>query len=285
MSSKTSSPITNATPSRRSTRKKAHVNIVSYNVLSSHLAGANHFTSCDPAFLGESYRYDGLIEKLEEEIKNNAIITLQEVSHLWSGRLHAFFAARGYHFITANYGQKFNGYMGVATAVPLHAYELVEVDITRIVDTKKMPRKVPPSWFVGIFLSIFAFFKGLFQSLLKFFGMWKQTPELWDSVMYRSNQMICVRLRSMTTGQSFVVGNYHMPCMFQLPSVMIVHCALSAQHLQRYAKEDPYVYCGDFNIQPDSPMYTLLTCGSIPESVSFHYQTNKSSLRCATYRF
>ena len=48
----------------------------------------------------------------------------------------------------------------------------------------------------------------------------------------------------------FVVGTYHMPCMFKLPSVMMIHCALAAQHIQKYSNEDPYLLVGDFNIKP-----------------------------------
>jgi endonuclease/exonuclease/phosphatase family metal-dependent hydrolase len=58
-----------------------------------------------------------------------------------------------------------------------------------------------------------------------------------------------------------------MPCMFKLPSVMVTHCALSAQHIQRWAKDDPYVYTGDFNIKPDSSQYQLLTQGNLETKV------------------
>ena len=30
----------------------------------------------------------------------------------------------------------------------------------------------------------------------------------------------------------------------------MIHCALSAQHLQKYADKDPYLLVGDFNIKP-----------------------------------
>ena len=50
--------------------------------------------------------------------------------------------------------------------------------------------------------------------------------------------------------------------------VMVTHCALSAQHIQRFAKDDPFVYVGDFNIKPDSSMYQLLTQGSLDTKVS-----------------
>ena len=51
----------------------------------------------------------------------------------------------------------------------------------------------------------------------------------------------------------FVVGTYHMPCMFKVPSVMMIHCALSAQHIHKYASNDPYLLVGDFNIKPGAP--------------------------------
>lgn len=63
-----------------------------------------------------------------------------------------------------------------------------------------------------------------------------------------------------------------MPCSFKKPQVMNAHCALSAQHIHKYAHsdgfKDPYIYAGDFNIKPDSSMYTTLTEGSIELTVS-----------------
>ena len=73
------------------------------------------------------------------------------------------------------------------------------------------------------------------------------------------------------TPYPLIAGTYHMPCMFQQPRVMVVHCALSAQHIQRFAHseghQDPFIYGGDFNIKPDSPMYRTLTEGSLEPSV------------------
>jgi hypothetical protein len=31
---------------------------------------------------------------------------------------------------------------------------------------------------------------------------------------------------------------------------MVIHCALSAQHLHKFANNDPYLLVGDFNIKP-----------------------------------
>lgn len=48
---------------------------------------------------------------------------------------------------------------------------------------------------------------------------------------------------------------------------MVTHCALSAQHIQRFAKADPCVYVGDFNIKPGSSMYQLITEGDLDAKV------------------
>ena len=57
-----------------------------------------------------------------------------------------------------------------------------------------------------------------------------------------------------TDSKPFVVGTYHMPCMFKVPSVMMIHCALSAQHIHKYANNDPYLLVGDFNIKPGASL-------------------------------
>jgi mRNA deadenylase 3'-5' endonuclease subunit Ccr4 len=81
----------------------------------------------------------------------------------------------------------------------------------------------------------------------------------------RMNQMISMKLapKGGNEKDAFVVGTYHMPCMFQLPSVMMIHCALSAQHIARYSRGLPYIFCGDYNIKPDSRMYELFSAGRI----------------------
>lgn len=57
-----------------------------------------------------------------------------------------------------------------------------------------------------------------------------------------------------------------MPCMFQSPPVMTIHCALSTQLIQRFAGSLPYIFVGDFNIKPDSSMYNLITKGSLEDT-------------------
>ena len=89
----------------------------------------------------QEYRLSKVKERLDVETANGAVICLQEVSALWAGALHTYFANKGYHLSTALYGKKFNGYMGVAIAVPTDKYEVEACDIQCIGDTKRVIKK------------------------------------------------------------------------------------------------------------------------------------------------
>ena len=110
-------------------RARLSVRIVSYNVLSSHLASPDHFTACKPEDLDFGNRLPRVLSKLEEEMKDcqakekPAIFCLQEVSHSFAGPLHTFFANNRYTMITGLYGKPFNNYMGIALAYPIDVYE------------------------------------------------------------------------------------------------------------------------------------------------------------------
>ena len=274
-----------ATTTIRSLKMSAapnNIKVTTYNVLSSHLGGADYYTTCKPEDLDPPTRLQRLKSKLDQEVAAGAIICLQEVSTHWAGNLHAYFSSRGYCLVTGLYGNKFNGYMGVAIAAPLKDYDVLGVDISNVADTKRMARKPKPT----LVQKLLAMLKEPLLQLLKAIGVWKPQADPWREALRRYNQMVSVRLQPKAAGgRPFVVGTYHMPCMFKLPSVMMIHCALSAQHIQRLAKRftdastspsssssssasqsaspDPYIYVGDFNIKPDSSMYRLLTQGSV----------------------
>jgi hypothetical protein len=195
----------------RSTTKKRKQNpllvkVTQYNVLSSHLGGANYFTACNPNFLNPATRLEKLKEKLLDEIESNSIICLQEVSTTWAGPLHAFFASNNYSFITALYGGRWDGYMGVAIAVPQNFYEILEVDITKIADTKKLPKKPKPTPFMQWIFFFQSFFVPIFNILKNIFIKPVVKYELWDTVTWKSNQMISTRLKLKDSDKQFVVG-------------------------------------------------------------------------------
>lgn len=246
------------------------IRITSYNVLSSHLAAPSHFKACKEENLNAENRLVKIRSKLDQEIAKDSILCLQELSMPWTGKLHPYFLNQDYHLITALYGKKFNGYMGVGIAFPKSKYNLIDVEITRISDTKRMPWKPKRSFVEQIVSNISQYFLKWAQ----YFRLYTPPIDLWDSALYRFNQMIVMRLQCKETKETFVVGTYHMPCMFQLPAVMNVHCALSAQYIQQWAKEDPYIYTGDFNIKPGTSQYRLLTEGGLSDKVSGHKSPN-----------
>jgi hypothetical protein len=113
--------------------KPCHVRVASYNVLSSHLASPSYFSSLNSNHLLANNRLPIILQKLDQEMEQKAILCLQEVSHMWAGALHRQCCENGYHFVTGFYGKKFDGYMGVGIALPQEKYKLIDVDIVRYV--------------------------------------------------------------------------------------------------------------------------------------------------------
>jgi mRNA deadenylase 3'-5' endonuclease subunit Ccr4 len=108
-----------------------NVRVASYNVLSSHLAQPDHFSTLNPDHLKASHRLPVVLRKLDDEIQRQSIICLQEISYDWAGSLHTHFANQGYHLVTGLYGNKPNGYMGVGIAFPTSGWNVLDVDISR----------------------------------------------------------------------------------------------------------------------------------------------------------
>jgi endonuclease/exonuclease/phosphatase family metal-dependent hydrolase len=62
-------------------------------------------------------------------------------------------------------------------------------------------------------------------------------------------------------GQTFAVTTYHMPCAFRQPLVMYLHLQALLRHHARWCPQGRGVLAGDFNLQPDSPLYTYMVTG------------------------
>jgi len=251
------------------------VGVVTYNVLSSHLADPERFSHCKSNDLNASTRLERVISKLEEHTSAGAIICLQEVSRDWSGKLHVFFQPKGYTFVTSLYAGSFSGYMGVAIAFPNNRWCLMDADIRRVSDTKQWPSEEtnarvvktrPGDWTcpecqANVFASRTECFKcrapkpgsgGLgwlrarLGTCLCFSGFQPrhrpEQPEQPAKFQYlaqarrRENTLVAVHLQStIHKNQSVWVGCYHMPCAYQEPQLMVMHAALAAQHVQRLA--------------------------------------------------
>uniref|UniRef100_A0A7S1G458 Endonuclease/exonuclease/phosphatase domain-containing protein n=1 Tax=Bicosoecida sp. CB-2014 TaxID=1486930 RepID=A0A7S1G458_9STRA len=275
------------------------VDIVTYNLLSDSLCSPKSwaFKTRDPADLDPDTRYARIEGKLEPHTTRRAIIALQEVSRKWAGKLHVFFAARRYLFIVSHYGGYFNGYMGVGVAVPMDAFELLEAETVRVSDEKRWPRPPQPSLLARAWDASIAIPVGIFKGAVA--GVKAATPDVvssavcrvagacrrtqagapwgqdtsadpWNRAKGKWNTMVFVRVRDRASGERLALGTYHMPCAFREPALMVIHAALVAQAVQKRARGDAYVLCGDFNIKPHdqgfNPCYDMLTTGKLDRS-------------------
>jgi len=239
-----------------------NIRIASYNVLSSHLAEPSHFSTLNPDHLLAANRLPVVLEKLDEEIQQNSLICLQEVSYDWAGSLHAHFANKGYHLVTGLYGRKFNGYMGVAVAWPTALMKVLDVDISRLSDKRQGGWPISPE--PGIFERLTSGVTSVIRPRLEKLGWLSRPPvDAWAMSENRFNVMLTVKLEDKSSGRSFALANYHMPCAYYAPKVMTIHSEMAARHVQTLAGDVPYVFAGDWNIKPYSTSYMLLTTGLI----------------------
>jgi 2',5'-phosphodiesterase len=245
------------------------IRVVSYNVLSSHLASPSHFSTLDPSHLEASNRLPLVFKKLEEEMsstESSVIFCIQELSCEWAGAMHVWCANKGYHLVTRNYGKKFNGYMGVAIAYPISTFETLDVDISRLSDKREegWPRAPSPTRLQ----SIISMIQPLWEKPLQYLGLLTTAREdHWKFSERRENALITVTLKEKLSGKAFCVGNYHMPCAFYMPMAMTIHADLAARHIQKIANSKyglPYILTGDWNIIPTSSTYKMLTEGKLP---------------------
>ena len=178
--------------------------IVSYNVLSSHLCGADHYIKCKPEDLDPPTRRKRVEALLSEHMDKQAVICLQEVSVQWVGELTPFFERAGYTFVTGNYGNAFNGYMGVALAWPTARFTCEEMSITRVADTKPWPKapkiEAPTQSKLGKAL------RGAWASIRTLWAAPAKPPfDVWQETRRRHNFMASVRLRCKKSGKTFAV--------------------------------------------------------------------------------
>ena len=136
----------------------------------------------------------------------------------------------------------------------------------------------------------------------------KDVFDVWDMSRKRSNVMINVKFKCVNSETNlsrdkiedfengkvatkeeanqgvFVVSNYHMPCVFWSPPVMVIHSSTAMQLALKFASQNkmeqadkgenkesdsvyrlPSVFAGDFNIKPTDDAYRLLTSGRIDD--------------------
>jgi 2',5'-phosphodiesterase len=218
------------------TTSQQSVRITTYNVLSSHLAEPDYFRNCTPAFLDANYRLKALKTKLNVECDKGAIICLQEVSISWLGPLHTFFRAKDYVVVSTQYGNVMNNFMGVAIAIPVSKYDIIDADVTRVAD--KIDIDIPQdesrkgnnnfskgghnrSNSRGVGNALRELWRAIFggsgqnkrhsngragngnsNSEMKLSSEDEKIMAYWRDAENRKNQMICVRLQSQISSES-----------------------------------------------------------------------------------
>lgn len=218
------------------------IGFVCYNILSPNLAKPSHHSNSAPEVLENSGRFSKIKAKLEAEIKNGAIIALQEVSEKWANELTVFFIKNKYHCCCRNYGSTFNGYMGVMLAFPEDLYELEHVVSKKITDTAYWPDDPRHEKFNNREYS-------------------KKTLKTLDNAGRRWNSVLIFQLKSKFSKKSFVTATYHMPCMYSDQKFMDIHAGLLVRFVQETAKGLPCILAGDFNSKPESSAYGMITSG------------------------
>jgi 2',5'-phosphodiesterase len=219
------------------------VNVVSYNVLSDVLADPKHYCFTDPADLAADIRFGRVKEQLVYHMRASSIVCLQEVSRTWGASLVQFWEKHDYAYVNALSGPEMNNYMGQVIAWPRQIFAVDNCAVIRVADTVEWPKRS----------------KGKLKS---------KRLDVWKEVRRRHNCVALARLRQRTTGILFVVGTYHMPCLFgsnQKLQVMNAHCAMLFVHAQKYANGLPLVVVGDFNFKPHDSSYDLVCKGCLED--------------------
>jgi mRNA deadenylase 3'-5' endonuclease subunit Ccr4 len=238
--------------------------VVSYNLLSSNLAAESHFVTCTKNQLASRLRGPRLLAKLDAEIAAQpTLLCLQELSQTWGSDLHTHLANKGYHLVTAFYGQRHNGHMGVAIAFPTEHYELKSTVIRTIAETRDL-YKAPEPTLVARVVAAVALVFAWFASFVVARKHAARDP--YEYAMARENVVVAVQLACKHSQKTFWVATYHMPCAFMYPQMMTVHSSLVLQFVAKQAGAQPFVLAGDFNWSPKHEQYQLYTAGTLAES-------------------
>jgi mRNA deadenylase 3'-5' endonuclease subunit Ccr4 len=231
------------------------IKVLTYNVLSHKLANTFNFPYTREEYLNDTNRLSLILDQLCEYIDNEYIICLQEVSLTWSGILDIFFEKSKYTTSYISYHKIESDYMGVYTAIPTNKFYRECIVYSCPIDF--LPSR-KYSWFK------------------KYFPCYEATEEIEKRVKSNNNKLIAIKLN--IHDFKFWIINYHMPSDFKYEETMILHTKLIKLAIQKITRNDPYILCGDFNIQPNSIMYSIL-CSNIDE------KNNSIPLKSAYFEF
>jgi mRNA deadenylase 3'-5' endonuclease subunit Ccr4 len=268
--------------------------VVSFNVLSSALSQATHFSKAVPEDCLAHNRFKVLTEKLLQYVKVGRIICLQELSREWHASLIPFFRLHGYTIVASLYGCAKNGYMGVAIACKDSLYDIIEVRNQCVADYADWPATRTESasqyWGVSTWTTWTNYF---WEQYVRPSASRSISSQVDEVAIAREKPNTLLMLRLVTRGQDdmneFVVGTYHMPCAYMHRAVMVLHAGAVANQIQEFARngvsgDAPIILAGDFNMDPDSEEYNLMTFGEVSHQMHQMFAERYPNLPKSAYR-
>lgn len=233
------------------------ISVSQYNILSMALANKFYYVHTPTTYLQPNYRWQLLKDKLMKQINNQSIICLQEVCYDWLEKLVPFFNHYDYNYQYTQF-QCHQGFVGLITAYP-SKYKLEAVKMIHIGDYIK-------------------------KRLTRFSV---DTPidknDPWFKAIIKHNMLLCLKLS--INHQHFCVINYHMPQSHQNQTIGLLHLIACIQNINKFVNNLKFIFAGDFNFQPFSLLYQVITKGGNYKNnvdKSTNYDTSQFNLKVST---
>tara|TARA_A100001015_G_C15038586_1_gene737954 strand:- start:600 stop:1592 length:993 start_codon:yes stop_codon:yes gene_type:complete len=221
--------------------------------------------------LNNENRFKLLIKQLDNEIKKEGVnlLCFQEVSYKWGDRLKLYFQKNNFSTFDAHYGYWGNDYMGIMIAWDHNLFNATNFHRDVVADSiyTKLPENKSKK--------IYYYYK--MMEYIKYFGInssnfinnyiYKHEDNIFKNIetmsceklaKLRKNVLLSIVLKDKNNNKKFLVSNYHMPCLFNYPSVMMKHTETCLKLIKLYSEYEgaiPYLWGGDFNSTPNKDVY------------------------------
>ncbi|UJR13673.1 hypothetical protein I4U23_000685 [Adineta vaga] len=228
------------------------VRVVSFNLLVPIYATSESYFKCQPQFLDTDYRWNLIQNEFIREITHhdNTIICLQEISLTILPKLQLFFHQQNYVLYSDLYGNRHNDYMGVGIAIPtsmqLNSISYIKVgDYLRSVTKLRETQSNLVTWVQNLW----------WQFVWSRFT--KPIVDPWKISIDRNNTLICLQVT--IKNKPLCIGTYHMPCVFKIQDVMMIHSSVVKDLMFKLAAGQNLILAGDFNTKPSEVSYRAIT--------------------------
>lgn len=234
--------------------KDCDLSIMSFNILVDNYCTSRYYCDASKNAVDNKIRYQLLLKKLKEKIEMTDCFCLQEVTRIMANKLCVWFDENEFDSVFDNYGYIANGYMGIMIAWKRMKYKRIEQYSENIGDNINVEIIEKP------YSTIDKIWEWLGYKMIN-----KESNSL-SIAKKRQNILLAVKLKS-NDGKIVWVANYHMPCVFWDPVVMMYHTErvykvitdLSEKHQTLSQTDCPVVLCTDLNSIPGSDVYRYFT--------------------------